>query len=200
MRNQLRGSISRKEAAEMFGLDPDKKTILAVGGSLGARTINITIRQSFDLLQDRQDIQVLWQIGKLYATQYLDTPTAKLSQVKASVYIDRMDMAYAIADIVIARAGAMTISELCLTGKAAILIPSPYVAEDHQTHNESLTHLGAAVLVPDAEAPGAFGEALRLLDIRRISITSKPTFNGSKPRAGDEIADIIIRIAKTGKR
>ena len=199
MRNQLHGSISRKEAAEMFGLDPEKKTILAVGGSLGARTINVTIQQSFDLLQDRQDIQVLWQIGKLYATQYLDTPAAKLSQVKASVYIDRMDMAYAIADVVIARAGAMTISELCLTGKAAILIPSPYVAEDHQTHNaQSLVQAGAAVLVPDAEAPKrAFSEALRLLatpeERRQLEVQIRKL---GKPHAADDIADIILRIAQ----
>ena len=120
-------------------------------GSLGARTINEIIRQSYDLVASRRDIQVLWQIGKLYAEKFLDSHTAKLSNVKAFVFIDRMDMAYAIADVVIARAGAITISELCLTGKAAILIPSPHVAEDHQTHNaRSLTHLGAAVLIPDA--------------------------------------------------
>jgi UDP-N-acetylglucosamine--N-acetylmuramyl-(pentapeptide) pyrophosphoryl-undecaprenol N-acetylglucosamine transferase len=203
MRSQLGKEISRTEAASLFGLDPNKKTILAFGGSLGARTINETIQQSHDLLAGRNDIQVLWQIGKLYAEKYLDTPVARLSNVKAFVFIDRMDMAYAIADVVIARAGAITISELCLIGKAAILIPSPYVAEDHQTHNaRALTHLGAAVLIPDAEAPEkAFGEALRLLDhpddIRHLETNIRQL---GKPNAADDIADIIIRLAKTGKR
>ena len=203
MRSQLGNKFSKEEAAKVFGLDASKKTILAVGGSLGARTINETIRQSYDLLKDRNDIQVLWQIGKLYAEKFLDTHTARLSNVKAFVFIDRMDMAYAIADVVIARAGAITISELCLTGKAAILIPSPHVAEDHQTHNaRSLTHLGAAVLIPDAEAPDkAFGEALRLLDHpEEINSLETNIRQLGRPGAADEIADIIIRIAKTGKR
>ena len=203
MRSQLGKNISREEAASLFGLDPNKKTILAFGGSLGARTINETIQQSHDLVAGRDDIQVLWQIGKLYAEKFLDTHTARLSNVKAFVFIDRMDMAYAIADVVIARAGAITISELCLTGKAAILIPSPHVAEDHQTHNaRSLTHLGAAVLIPDAEAPDkAFGEALRLLDHpEEINGLETNIRHLGRPGAADEIADIIIRIAKTGKR
>lgn len=203
MRSQLGKNISREEAASLFGLDPNKKTILAFGGSLGARTINETIQQSHDLVAGRDDIQVLWQIGKLYAEKFLDTHTARLINVKAFVFIDRMDMAYAIADVVIARAGAITISELCLTGKAAILIPSPHVAEDHQTHNaRSLTHLGAAVLIPDAEAPDkAFGEALRLLDHpEEINSLETNIRQLGRPGAADEIADIIIRIAKTGKR
>ncbi len=135
MRGQLSKEISREEAAKYFGLDAGKKTILAFGGSLGARTINEIIRQSYDLVAGRHDIQVLWQIGKLYADTYLETPSAKLNQVKATVFIDRMDLAYALADVVIARAGAITISELSLTGKPSILVPSPHVAEDHQTRN-----------------------------------------------------------------
>ncbi len=203
MRSQLGKEIPVPAAASLFGLDPGKKTILAFGGSLGARTINETIIQSHDLIAGRNDIQVLWQIGKLYAEKYLDTPVARLGNVKAFVFIDRMDMAYAIADVVIARAGAITISELCLTGKAAILVPSPYVAEDHQTHNaRSLTHLGAAVMIPDAVATKqAFGEAVRLLDhpgeIQNLETNIRKL---GRPNAADEIADIIIRIAKTGKR
>ena len=123
MRSQLAKVISKEEAAAYFGLDPKKKTSLAFGGSLGARTINETIRNSYDLVAGRNDIQVLWQIGKLYADKYLDSPSAKLSQVKATVFIDRMDLAYGLADVVIARAGAITISELALTGKPSILIP-----------------------------------------------------------------------------
>lgn len=202
MRGQLVMDISRTEAAKVFVLDPEKKTILAFGGSLGARTINETIRQSYDLIRDRHDIQVLWQIGKLYAENYLDTPTAKLSHVKPFVFIDSMDLAYAIADIVIARAGAITISELCLIGKPAILVPSPHVAEDHQTHNaRSLEKLGAAVLITDGDAPQkAFPEALRLLnspdELAKLEHNIRLL---GKPNAADEIADIIIQIAKSGK-
>jgi len=202
MRSQLGDQTSRQEAAALFGLDPDKKTILAVGGSLGARTINETIRQSYDLLKDRNDIQVLWQIGKLYATHYLETPVAKLSVVRPSVFIDRMDVAYALADIVIARAGAMTISELCLTGKAAILVPSPYVAEDHQTHNAmSLVKLGAAVLIKDSDAPlKAFPEAIRLLgDAYQIASLETEIRKLGRPHAADEIAQIILNIAQPGQ-
>ncbi|HJW29437.1 MAG TPA: undecaprenyldiphospho-muramoylpentapeptide beta-N-acetylglucosaminyltransferase [Saprospiraceae bacterium] len=200
MRSQLGKMITRSEAASMFGLDPGKKTILAFGGSLGARTINETIRQSHDLIAGRDDIQVLWQIGKLYAADFLDSSAARLGNVKAFVFIDRMDMAYAIADVVIARAGAITISELCLTGKAAILVPSPYVAEDHQTHNaRSLVHLGAAVLIPDAEAVDtAMAEGLRLLDhpdeIRSLEINIRQL---GRPNAADDVAEIIIQSAQS---
>jgi UDP-N-acetylglucosamine--N-acetylmuramyl-(pentapeptide) pyrophosphoryl-undecaprenol N-acetylglucosamine transferase len=203
MRNQLGNAITKSEAAAQFGLDPSKKTILAFGGSLGARTINETIRQSIDLIGDRQDIQVLWQIGKLYATTYLDTPAAKMPHVKASVFIDRMDMAYALSDVVIARAGAMTISELCLTGKAAILVPSPYVAEDHQTHNaQSLSHAGAALLVKDADAPQqAFREAMRLLDHPEDRHALEANIRTwAKPNAADDIAEIILQTAQSFRK
>ena len=203
MRSQLGQTITKEEAASFFGLDASKKTILAIGGSLGARTINQTIKESYDLLLGRDDIQVLWQIGKLYATQYLDLPVAKLKGVSPSVFIDRMDMAYALADVVIARAGAMTISELCLTGKASILVPSPYVAEDHQTHNAmALVKLGAAILVRDIDAPQkAFPEALRLLDhpdeIRNLE---SAILKLGKPNAADEVAEVIFQVAKKGNK
>lgn len=202
MRSQLGASISRKDAAEMFGLDPEKKTILAVGGSLGARTINETIQKSYDRISDRQDIQVLWQIGKLYATQNLDTPVAHLGNVRPFVFIDRMDMAYALADVVMARAGAMTISELSLMGKASVLVPSPYVAEDHQTHNAmSLVRLHAARLVPDAEAPArAFEEALKLLDQPEVRAQLETESRKlGRPHAADEIAAIILQSNKSVK-
>lgn len=199
MRSQLSKGISKVEAAAVFGLDPGKKTILAVGGSLGARTINEIIKQSFDQIRDRNDIQVLWQIGKLYAATYLETQAAKLECVRPSVYIDRMDMAYALSDVVIARAGAITVSELCLVGKAAILVPSPYVAEDHQTHNAmALKQMGAAVLISDKDAPEqAFEEAIRLLDHKaeRKKLETE-IWKLARPDAADEIAEIIIASAR----
>ncbi|MFZ1676697.1 MAG: undecaprenyldiphospho-muramoylpentapeptide beta-N-acetylglucosaminyltransferase [Saprospiraceae bacterium] len=201
MRSQLAKEITREEAAEYFGLDAKKKTILAFGGSLGARTINETIKNSYDLVAGRDDIQVLWQIGKLYADTYSDTPSAKLSHVKAAVFIDRMDLAYALADVVIARAGAITISELALTGKPAILVPSPYVAEDHQTHNaKSLEQMGAAILITDGNAPTkAFPEALRLLNHpEELQKLEYNIMKLAKQNAADEIADIIIQLAQKG--
>lgn len=199
MRSNLGKSIDREEAARYFGLDASRKTILAFGGSLGARTINETIRNASGLIADRHDIQVLWQIGKLYAEKYLDTPAAKLDNVKASVFIDRMDYAYALADVVIARAGAITISELSLVGQPSILIPSPHVAEDHQTHNAmALVKSGAAVMITDAEAPQkAFAEALRLLsspaELQKLSHQVRLL---GKPFAAEEIADHIIQLVK----
>jgi len=199
MRSQLAKEVSREEAAAYFGLDAKKKTVLAFGGSLGARTINETIKNSYDLIAGRNDIQVLWQIGKLYADKYLETPSAKLAKVKATVFIDRMDLAYALADVVIARAGAITISELSLTGRPSILVPSPYVAEDHQTHNaRSLEEIGAAILIPDRDAPQkAFPEALRLIDhpeeLEKLEYHIRSL---ARQDAADDIADIIIRLAQ----
>lgn len=203
MRSQLSEVITKTEAAAYFGLDPHKKTVLAVGGSLGARTINETIRQSHDLLKDRNDIQVLWQIGKLYAAQYLASPAANLANVKPSVFIDRMDMAYALADVVIARAGAITVSELCLMGKASILVPSPYVAEDHQTHNAmALVNLGAALLVADHEAATkAFPAAMHLLsDEAAMQSLQQEIIKLARPNADVEVADIILSTIKNQVR
>ncbi len=203
MRGALDKAITKEEAAGYFGFDPNKKTLLAFGGSLGARTINETIKQSYDLIRDRHDIQVLWQIGKLYTEKYLESPSAKLKQVRPVMFIDRMDLAYALADVVIARAGAITISELCLVGKPAILVPSPYVAEDHQTHNaRSLEKLKAAILIPDGDAPlKAFPEALRLLDHpEELAKLEHNIRLLGKPFAADEIADMIIEIATSGQK
>lgn len=200
MRGNLVKDVTREEAAQVFGLEAGKKTILAFGGSLGARTINETIRQSHDLIAGRDDIQVLWQIGKYYADKYFDTPAAKMDAVKPFIFLDRMDLAYAIADVVIARAGAITISELCLTGKAVILIPSPHVAEDHQTHNaQALVKLEAAVLIPDQfAAQKAFAEALRLIDHPEERMKLERNIKLlAKPFAAEEIADQIIQIAKS---
>lgn len=200
MRGQLAMDISKEDAAAYFGLDAGKKTILAFGGSLGARTINEIIQQSHDLIRDRHDIQVLWQIGKFYAEKYLSSPVASLENVKATVFIDRMDYAYTLADIVIARAGAITISELCLVGKPVILIPSPNVTGDHQTHNaKALVNNEAAVLIHDAEAPKkAIKEALRLLgDHDEMSKLEHNIRAFGKPFAADEIADHIIQLANS---
>ncbi len=144
-------SKKREEGLTHFGLAKDKKTIVVVGGSLGARTLNDSMAAALSQLQNT-DIQVFWQAGKLYIEEF-EPQVEGIDNVKITAFIDRMDLAYAMADVVIARAGALTISELCLVGKPTILVPSPNVSEDHQTANaKALVEKNAAILVKDADA------------------------------------------------
>ncbi len=149
----LRANETREKAAKYFGLDPKKKIILSVGGSGGARTINNSIVNSIDKFEN-ENIQLLWQTGKYYYEDSLEIVQRKANEnIKVKDFITRMDLAFKAADIVISRAGAGTISELCLLKKACILVPSPNVAEDHQTKNaQALTNTGAAILIKDSEA------------------------------------------------
>lgn len=143
-----------KEAHHFFNLDPTKKTILMVGGSLGARTLNNSIVRAFAQIAE-QDVQVVWQCGKYYYKEMMVLSMAgKIpNNVKLYDFVSRMDLAYSVADLVISRAGAGSISEFSLLGKPIILVPSPNVAEDHQTQNAlTLVQKNAAILVPDATA------------------------------------------------
>lgn len=189
----------RAEAYAFFGLDHTKKTILLFGGSLGARTLNETMRAQAELLRQHQEIQVLWQMGRLYAESYKVSETAGLQNVHALSFIDRMDLAYAAADVVIARAGALTISELCLAAKAAILVPSPHVAEDHQSKNaEALVARGAAVMVADADAKEVLlSQALGILDNPDAKLKLEVSIAAlAKPGAADRIAELILKTAQ----
>lgn len=144
-------SISKADAKKTLGMDPDRKLVLVVGGSLGARTINESIASSFDAIAEA-GAQVLWQTGKLYAEE-CSAVAAPHGHVKAMPFITDMATAYRAADLVVARAGAGTISELQLIGLPSILIPSPMVAEDHQRKNaQALVNRDAAVMVLDADA------------------------------------------------
>ena len=151
--NLLDSTISREEAIRTFGLDPAKRTILIVGGSLGARTLNESMMQAWEALKEA-DVQCIWQTGKYYSAQIAEALKGReLPNVHVCDFIANMDAAYATADLVISRAGAGSISEFCLLGKAVILVPSPNVAEDHQTKNAlALVDKGAALYVKDAEA------------------------------------------------
>ena len=141
----------RAEAIQYFELDPQKKTVLVVGGSLGARTINESMALCLGMLSN-ENTQLIWQTGKNYAEQATKEAEGK-SHVKVMPFIAKMDLAYAVADIIVSRAGASTISELCLIGKPAILVPSPNVAEDHQTKNAmALFNEKAALMVADKSA------------------------------------------------
>lgn len=143
---------SREEAIKHFGLDQNKKTILVIGGSLGARTINQSIISKIEEIE-KSDFQLLWQTGKYYFDDAkLEAGKAGYKNIKVTDFITRMDMAYAVADIIISRAGAGTISELCLVGKPVVLVPSPNVAEDHQTKNAlSVVTKNAALLLKESE-------------------------------------------------
>ena len=187
-----------EEGRRYFDLQPDKKTLLLFGGSLGARTLNNAMKAATEQLSGRNDIQVLWQMGKLYAEQYGATQTAGLSNVRAVQFIDRMDLAYAAADVVVCRAGASTISELCLVGQPAILVPSPNVAEDHQTKNAMvLVDREAAMYVGESEAvEKAISSAIELLDDKeRRKALREAILKLARPEATADIADEVIKAA-----
>lgn len=142
-----------KQYRKEFQLEEGKKICLMVGGSLGARTLNQSFLAGLNKL-DREDLQVLWQCGRYYHEEVKEKLRASgLKNIRLEPFISRMDLAYEAADIIVSRAGAISISELCLVGKPVILVPSPNVAEDHQTRNaEALLRKTAALMVSDAEA------------------------------------------------
>ena len=150
----LNTTISREDAVRSFGLDPAIKTILLVGGSLGARTINESMLRHLDLIKD-SGLQFIWQTGKYYSAEIAERLKGQeRPNLKVTDFITDMGSAYRAADLVISRAGASSISEFCLIGKPVILVPSPNVAEDHQTKNAlALSTRGAAIYIKDAEAP-----------------------------------------------
>lgn len=180
-----------------YGLDPNKKTLVVIGGSLGARTLNRALRDNTDLLAGRDNLQVLWQCGKFYEHEYSTSGTAKLPNVQIRAFIDRMDLLYAAADVLISRAGALSISELCLVGKPVILVPSPNVAEDHQTKNAlALVEKGAARLVRDAEAiEKMLPEAFLVLDSEALAFSMSESIRQlGRPNAAETIAREAISI------
>ena len=186
----------RSEGINHFGLDPNKKTIVIIGGSLGARTLNDSMGKNTGLLKNNPEVQVLWQAGKLYIDEFEKSETAALPNVQVKAFIDRMDLAYAMADVLICRAGALTISELCLVGKPAILVPSPNVAEDHQTMNATaLSDRKAAVLVKDKNASTMLETALRILSNEETSNELKRNIKQmGKPDAAKDIVKEIFEM------
>lgn len=188
----------RDEAIDYFGFEKNKKTIFVFGGSLGARTINNAMAANTELINN-PDIQVLWQAGKLYIEEMSQSATAALNNVKVVQFIDRMDLAYAMSDIIIGRAGALTISELCLVGKPSILIPSPNVSEDHQTKNAmALVGKNAAVLVKDSDAKELImKKALEVLNDEDLKKNlSENILKLKKENAAVEIANTVLSLIK----
>jgi UDP-N-acetylglucosamine--N-acetylmuramyl-(pentapeptide) pyrophosphoryl-undecaprenol N-acetylglucosamine transferase len=193
---------NKAEALAFFGFSPAKKTVLALGGSLGARTINRSVEAHLDRII-ASGVQFIWQTGRLYydeALTYLgkygETPS-----VWTSGFIARMDYAYAAADLVISRAGAGTVSELCLLRKPAILVPSPNVAEDHQTKNAlALVARQAALLIPDGEAEQTLiPKAMEAIsDEEQLSSLSRRIAGLAQRRSAGRIADEIVKLIKQG--
>jgi len=189
--------LSASEARKNLGFAQDKKTILLIGGSLGARTLNDAMVNGLDdLLQS--NVQILWQTGKLYYEEIMDKVGSRLNgNIKPTAFIDNMDTAYAAADLVISRAGALSISELTFLGKASILVPSPNVAEDHQTKNAmALVETGAAKLVKDKDAKTELvPTALQLLEDEEqlLSLASKSKAL-AMPDAATHIAHELFKL------
>lgn len=191
----------REEAMAFFGLSPAKKTILLTGGSLGARTLNNSMLEGLDRLA-AADVQVIWQCGGYYHDSLRDALGAKYEgSVKLTAFLQRMDLAYAAADLIIARAGAGTIAELCVVGKPTILVPSPNVAEDHQTKNaQALVGKSAALMVTDAEAPRKLIDtALELLNNAQESEALRANLKALAVLDADEvIAKEVLKLAGDG--
>ena len=197
--NVVNSDITPQDARKQFGLDPDKKTILLVGGSLGARTINESMKQHLDKVK-AADVQFIWQTGKYYNAE-MNKAVADFGEIpnlKVVDFISDMGAAYKAADLVISRAGASSISEFCLIGKPVILVPSPNVAEDHQTKNAmALVSKDAAIYVKDAEAADTLlDKALATVadDTKLASLKENILKLGLKNSA-DVIADEVIKLA-----
>lgn len=201
--NVLNVKLTPQEARKQFGLDPDKKTILLVGGSLGARTVNESVRQHFDMVKANPDVQFIWQTGKYYNEEMKKALSdyGPLPNLKQMDFIADMGAAYKAADLVISRAGASSISEFCLIGKPVILVPSPNVAEDHQTKNAmALVNKNAAVYVKDSEAADVLlKQALAIVhDDKQLASLSQNIAKLGLKDSADVIADEVIKLAQHG--
>ena len=194
VRQDLIEAADKSEAIAYFNLDANKKTLLVLGGSLGARRINQLIEKELDFLLS-QNIQIIWQCGKLYLNDYSKYNEKENVQVVA--FIDRMDLVYAAADVVISRSGASSVSELCIVGKPTIFIPSPNVAEDHQTKNaKAISDKNGAILIRESELETQFETVFSDL----ISSESKQAELSqnikklAKPNATKDIVEEIVKL------
>jgi UDP-N-acetylglucosamine--N-acetylmuramyl-(pentapeptide) pyrophosphoryl-undecaprenol N-acetylglucosamine transferase len=189
--------IKTKEALKYFSLSGDKKILLIMGGSLGAQTINESINANLDLIAGT-DIDVIWQTGRHYFDNILENlKKRKIQNIKILDFINRMDYAYSVADVIISRAGGSTISELCLVGKPIILVPSPNVAEDHQKKNAlALVRKNAALMIKDAEARNELiPQAIKLIsNIDLIENLSKNCKKMGIKNSAERIADEIYKL------
>jgi UDP-N-acetylglucosamine--N-acetylmuramyl-(pentapeptide) pyrophosphoryl-undecaprenol N-acetylglucosamine transferase len=190
-------SGKREQAAEYFNLSLDKPTVLIIGGSLGARTLNETVQKNYKEIS-ASDFQLIWQCGKNNFDSIQEDVKSKTCQsIKLLKFIDRMDFAYALADVIVSRSGAISVSELSLLAKPTILVPSPNVAEDHQTKNAmALVSKNAALLTKDSEARDSLVKEIKCLlaDENKQKEMSSELAKFAKPEATKDIVDIIENI------
>jgi len=198
--NPIRSGVSipadRQASIDSLGLDTDRQTILIVGGSLGARSINRGVAGSYNVLVDRDDVQVIWQCGSGYYEDYRDSDVAQLAHVHISAFIDDMSQAYGAADLVICRAGALTIAEVMHLGKAVLMVPSPNVAEDHQTKNaKTVVDQDAGVMIKDSEVDQLISTALQLLNNEAQLENMRQNIKLlASPNATNDIADEVVAL------
>ena len=200
VRQQLLETAQTKaEASRSFGLDATKKTILIVGGSLGARTINESVLKHLDVIR-QNDVQFIWQTGKYYYNQIMEqlAKEPKVDNLIVTDFISDMGAAYKVADLVVSRAGAGSISEFCLLGKPVILVPSPNVAEDHQTKNAlALVNKNAALYVKDVEAPALLIPLAidTIQDDAKLKSLSENILKMALPASAEIIAKEVVTLA-----
>ena len=194
VRQDLIEAADKSEAIAYFNLDANKKTLLVLGGSLGARRINQLIEKELDFLLS-QNIQIIWQCGKLYLNDY--SKYNEKDNVQVVAFIDRMDLVYAAADVVISRSGASSVSELCIVGKPTIFIPSPNVAEDHQTKNaKAISDKNGAILIKESELETQFETIFSDLisNESKKSELSQNIKKLAKPNATKDIVEEIMKL------
>ena len=182
---------SKEDALNVFGLSSLQRTVLVIGGSLGAKTLNDSMLKNLEQISNGQ-LQFIWQCGKGYIDQINESLSKVPEQIKLMPFISQMDAAYAAADIVVSRAGALSVSELCLIGKPVILVPSPNVSEDHQTKNAmALVSSAAAILIRDTDAREDLVPALYTLvenEEKKMEL-SRNIKSLAKPNATEDIVD-----------
>jgi UDP-N-acetylglucosamine--N-acetylmuramyl-(pentapeptide) pyrophosphoryl-undecaprenol N-acetylglucosamine transferase len=198
VRPDIVNAASKREVAiQFFGLNPTRLTLLIIGGSLGARTINQSIEKDLELLAN-EGLNLIWQTGKNFVSVKADLIKGDFV-LKVSPFIYEMDLAYAAADLVVSRAGALSIAELQLCGKATILVPSPNVSEDHQTKNAmALVNKQAAVLIKDTEAKeNLVKDAIALMHNQSLLTTLKMQIKGmALEKAAEKIAHELLKLRK----
>ena len=196
VRQGLMKEANRSVAAAEFNLDPNRKTVLVLGGSLGARSINEGMLAGIQLFLD-SEFQVIWQTGKYYFEEMLKSlPVEARHRIRVMDFVQRMDYAYQLADVVVSRAGASSISEIAILAKAAIFVPSPNVSEDHQTKNAmALVDRDAAVLVPDAKSGEIAATAIALLcNETRLQEIRRNVLQFARPEASKTIALEVFKL------
>lgn len=202
--NPIRRELLLAEAEEgldHYGIPPYSFVLAVLGGSLGSRAINEAVARNMESLLQEENVFVIWQSGKQYFEEMRER-VAEHPRLRLLEYIDRMDLTYAAADLAVSRSGAITCTELMVTGTPSILVPSPNVAEDHQTHNaRSMANSGAAVLLPETELEARLAAEFNELrkNPKRLREMSEAALQIARPKAAEEIAEDVLLLAQRGK-